>query len=136
MECTVRWTGDGMTFLAETGSKHVVAMDGAPEGGGRDLAPRPMEMVLVGTGGCTARDAGASAFALYEQGVSGLGNSYAGAAAVSEDATTVWWNPAGMAWLPAGKHIAGAAAFIDPSTKFSDRGSVAAAGRPLGGTGG
>ena len=56
MDCTVRWTGDGMTFLAETGSKHVVAMDGAPEGGGRDLAPRPMEMVLVGTGGCTAYD--------------------------------------------------------------------------------
>jgi len=56
MECTVRWTGQGMTFLAETGSKHVVAMDGAPEGGGRDLAPRPMEMVLVGTGGCTAYD--------------------------------------------------------------------------------
>lgn len=55
MECTVRWT-DGMTFLAETGSNHVVAMDGAPDGGGRNLAPRPMEMVLVGTGGCTAYD--------------------------------------------------------------------------------
>src|SRR5207253_10944053 len=82
-----------------------------------------------------ARDAGASAFALYEQGVSGLGNSYAGAAAVSEDATTVWWNPAGMAWLPAGKHIAGAAAFIDPSTKFSNGGSLTAPGHALGGTG-
>jgi putative redox protein len=45
-----------MTFLAETGSNHVVAMDGAPDGGGRNLAPRPMEMVLVGTGGCTAYD--------------------------------------------------------------------------------
>jgi len=45
-----------MTFLAETGSGHVVAMDGAPEGGGRDLAPRPMELVLAGTGGCTAYD--------------------------------------------------------------------------------
>ena len=56
MECTVRWTGDGMTFLAETGSNHVVAMDGAPDGGGRNLAPRPMEVVLVGTGGCTAYD--------------------------------------------------------------------------------
>ena len=56
MECTVRWTGDGMTFLAETGSNHVVAMDGAPEGGGRNLAPRPMEMVLLGTGGCSAYD--------------------------------------------------------------------------------
>jgi len=55
MECTVRWTG-GLTFLAETGSNHVIAMDGAPENGGRDLAPRPMEVVLVGTGGCTASD--------------------------------------------------------------------------------
>jgi putative redox protein len=56
MECRVSWTGDGMTFLAETGSNHVVAMDGAPDGGGRNLAPRPMEMVLAGTGGCTAYD--------------------------------------------------------------------------------
>ena len=56
MECKVRWTGDGMTFLAETGSNHVVAMDGAPDGGGRNLAPRPMEMVLLGTGGCSAYD--------------------------------------------------------------------------------
>lgn len=55
MECTVKWVG-GMSFLAETGSNHVVAMDGAPEGGGRNLAPRPMEMVLLGTGGCTAYD--------------------------------------------------------------------------------
>jgi putative redox protein len=45
-----------MTFVAETGSNHIVAMDGAPEGGGRNLAPRPMEMVLVGTGGCSAYD--------------------------------------------------------------------------------
>jgi putative redox protein len=56
MECTVRWSGTGMTFLAETGSNHVVAMDGAPEGGGRNLAPRPMEMVLLGAGGCSAYD--------------------------------------------------------------------------------
>ena len=56
MECTVKWTGEGMSFLAETGSNHVVAMDGAPEAGGRNLAPRPMEMLLAGTGGCTAFD--------------------------------------------------------------------------------
>lgn len=56
MECTVRWTGAGMSFLAETGSNHILAMDGAPEGGGRNLAPRPMEVVLAGTGGCTAYD--------------------------------------------------------------------------------
>src|SRR5216110_3916916 len=56
MECTVRWTGDGMTFLAETGSNHLLAMDGAADGGGRNLAPRPMETVLAGTAGCTAYD--------------------------------------------------------------------------------
>jgi putative redox protein len=56
MDCTVRWSGDGMSFLAETGSGHLLPMDGAPEGGGRDLAPRPMEVVLAGTGGCTAYD--------------------------------------------------------------------------------
>jgi putative redox protein len=55
MECTVRWT-QGMTFLAETESNHAIVMDGAPEGGGRNLAPRPMEVVLAGTGGCTAYD--------------------------------------------------------------------------------
>jgi putative redox protein len=69
MECTVSWTGgnkangskSGMTFLAETGSGHTLVMDGAPdadkpENGGANLAPRPMEAVLAGTGGCTAYD--------------------------------------------------------------------------------
>jgi putative redox protein len=57
MECTVRWQPEaGMAFNAETGSGHLLAMDGAPDGGGRNLAPRPMETVLAGTGGCTAYD--------------------------------------------------------------------------------
>ena len=57
MECTVNWVpATGMGFIAETGSGHVLAMDGAPDGGGRDLAPRPMETVLAGTGACTAYD--------------------------------------------------------------------------------
>lgn len=66
MECTVSWTGatgarSAMGFLAETGSGHVLVMDGAPdslkpENGGANLAPRPMETVLAGTGGCTAYD--------------------------------------------------------------------------------
>jgi len=55
MECTVRWH-DGMSFIAETGSGHLIAMDGPPDAGGRNLAPRPMETVLAGTGGCTAYD--------------------------------------------------------------------------------
>ena len=69
MECTVNWMGvagltglkSGMTFVAETGSGHTLVMDGAPdeakpENGGANLAPRPMETVLAGTGGCTAYD--------------------------------------------------------------------------------
>ena len=57
MECTINWMGaDGMGFVAETGSGHMINMDGAPDGGGRNLAPRPMETVLAGTGGCTAYD--------------------------------------------------------------------------------
>src|SRR3546814_110689 len=57
MECTIDWGGpDGMLFVAQTGSGHVAAMDGAPDGGGNNTAPRPMEMVLCGTGGCAAYD--------------------------------------------------------------------------------
>ena len=66
MECTVSWTGalgtrSGMGFVAETGSGHTLVMDGAPdsakpENGGLNLAPRPLETVLAGTGGCTAYD--------------------------------------------------------------------------------
>lgn len=66
MECTVSWTGaagtrSAMGFIAETGSGHTLLMDGAPdatrpENGGQNLAPRPMETVLAGTGGCTAYD--------------------------------------------------------------------------------
>jgi putative redox protein len=57
MECTVHWMpSTGMGFAAETGSGHFLTMDGAPDGGGRNLAPRPMETLLAGAGGCTAYD--------------------------------------------------------------------------------
>jgi len=57
METTVQWNHqNGMLFVASTGSGHVVAMDGAPEGGGDNRAPRPMELLLAGTGGCAAYD--------------------------------------------------------------------------------
>lgn len=57
MKCNIHWMpSTGMGFVAETGSGHFLTMDGAPDGGGRDLAPRPMETVLAGTGGCTAYD--------------------------------------------------------------------------------
>ena len=57
MEVKVSWNGpSGMGFRAETGSGHTVMMDGAPEAGGHNMAARPMELVLAGTGGCTAFD--------------------------------------------------------------------------------
>jgi putative redox protein len=56
LDCTVKWVPGGMSFVAETGSGHAFVMDGAVEGGGRNLGPRPMEAVLAGTGGCTAYD--------------------------------------------------------------------------------
>jgi putative redox protein len=55
MKCRVKWL-DHMTFVGESGSGHAVVMDGAPEHGGRDLGIRPMEMLLLGLGGCTAFD--------------------------------------------------------------------------------
>ncbi|MGC8702030.1 MAG: OsmC family protein [Thiomonas sp.] len=62
MQCTVEWEGEGgMAFTAQTETGHTLRMDGAPasspgEPGGHNLAPRPMETVLAGTGGCTAYD--------------------------------------------------------------------------------
>ncbi len=57
MECTINWMpSNGMAFSAETGSGHLLTMDGAPEGGGRNLAPRPMETLLAGAGACAAYD--------------------------------------------------------------------------------
>ncbi|MEO6563400.1 MAG: OsmC family protein [Nitrosospira sp.] len=55
MKARIEWK-DGMSFLGESGSGHSVLMDGPPEAGGKNLGPRPMEMVLMGTGGCAAFD--------------------------------------------------------------------------------
>ena len=55
MKIRVKWI-ENASFVAETQSSHAIVMDGAPEGGGRNIGPRPMETVLAGTGGCTAYD--------------------------------------------------------------------------------
>lgn len=55
MKAALQWV-DGVCFLGTSGSGHSVVMDGAPEGGGRNLGPRPMELLLLGTAGCTAYD--------------------------------------------------------------------------------
>ena len=55
MEVKVSWAGNA-AFVGESGGKHKIIMDGPPEGGGRDLGPRPMEMLLIGTGACSSYD--------------------------------------------------------------------------------
>jgi putative redox protein len=55
MKANIKWVG-GVMFLGHSGSGHTVVMDGPPEAGGRDLGIRPMEMLLLGMGGCTAFD--------------------------------------------------------------------------------
>jgi putative redox protein len=55
MKARVKWV-EQVSFLGETESGHAVLMDGAPSAGGRNLGPRPMEMLLLGAGGCTSFD--------------------------------------------------------------------------------
>lgn len=55
MKARVKWL-DGRAFVGESGSGHAIVMDGAPESGGRNVGVRPMEMMLLGLGGCTAFD--------------------------------------------------------------------------------
>jgi putative redox protein len=55
MKARVKWV-EGVSFVAETGSGHSLVVDGAPDAGGRNIGPRPMELVLAGTAACTAFD--------------------------------------------------------------------------------
>jgi long-chain fatty acid transport protein len=79
----------------------------------------------------TSVSAQAAGFALIEQNASGLGNAYAGAAAIAEDASTIFFNPAGMTYIQ-GTQGVGAIHFIKPNAEFNNQGSVAAIARPLG----
>src|SRR5258706_11833201 len=104
-----------------------------------------LSLAVAGAFAGGASQTHASAFALIEQSARGLGNSYAGAAAAAEDASTIYYNPAGMSLLPGGMQISAGVALINLSAKFSDSASVASgtgipgvpnAQRPLGGNGG
>src|SRR5258706_1954007 len=95
-----------------------------------------LSLAVAGAFAGGVSQAHASAFALIEQNASGLGVSYAGAAARGEDASTIFYNPAGMSLLPGGMQVSAGLALINLSAKFSDSGSVAAGGRTLGGNGG
>lgn len=97
------------------------------------FAPRALSVLLV------ALFSGASwgsGFQILEQNASGIGNAYAGTAVVAEDASTIFFNPAGMSLLPQGKSLAAGVDAIQPSAKFGNGSSVAAFGQPAGGDGG
>ena len=96
-----------------------------------------LSLAVAGAFAGSVSQAHASAFALIEQSASGLGNSYAGAAAAAEDASTIFYNPAGMSLLPGGMQVSAGLALINLSAKFSDSGSSAPPGiASLGGNGG
>ncbi|MFV1922145.1 MAG: OmpP1/FadL family transporter [Methylotenera sp.] len=87
--------------------------------------------ILLGSSILTVSYSHAAGFALIEQNASGMGNAYAGAAAVAEDASTIFFNPAGMTYIE-GTQAVGAIHLIKPNAEFNDNGSVAGAGKPLG----
>jgi len=102
------------------------------------LRALPVVVAAAFSGACLA-----SGFQILEQNGSGLGNAYAGTAAVAQDASTVFFNPAGMALLPQGRSFAVGVDAIQPSAKFENNGSVPAtvvgfpaSTRPLGDSGG
>jgi long-chain fatty acid transport protein len=85
--------------------------------------------------GATPLAASAAGFALIEQSASGIGNAFAGASAVAEDASTIFFNPAGMTYLE-GTQVVGALHLINPNAEFRNKSSIAGLGRPLGSEGG
>jgi long-chain fatty acid transport protein len=96
-------------------------------------------LIALAVGGAltafVAGEAGASGFALIEQSASGLGNAFAGGAAAAEDASTIYYNPAGMSRLPGMQGVVAVHA-ININTTFTNSGSSAALGQPLGSNGG
>ena len=92
--------------------------------------------VAVAAGAFAAGSASAAGFALQNQNGAGTGNAFAGAAAAAEDASTVYFNPAGMLLLPKGHNITGAVTFLERSVEFSDRGTARLGPFALGSDGG
>src|SRR6266513_2824467 len=95
-----------------------------------------LSLAVAGAFAGGVSQAHASSSALIEQSASGLSNSYAGAAAAADDASIIFYNPAGMSLLPGGMQVSAGLALINLSAKFSDSGSTPAPGRPLGNNGG
>src|SRR5438309_6546305 len=106
---------------------------------GTRIRKTALSLAVAGAFAGGVSQAHASSFALIEQSASGLGTSYAGATAAADDASIIFYNPAGMSLLPGGMQVSAGLALINLTAKFSDSGSTAStspAPRPLGNNGG
>jgi len=116
---------------------HFRSMNLHDKGKGMARLVRNVAVVVVGAALGGLASAGlAGGFAIGTQSGSGTGNAFAGGAAVAEDASVVWSNPAGMGFLPAGKQITGVLHVVRPSFKFHNEGSTGAYAAPGTGDGG
>lgn len=95
----------------------------------RRISTRAVSTLLLGVSTAVAN---ASGFALIEQNASGLGNAYAGSAAITQDASAIYFNPAGLTRLSGDRQVVAAANFISPSAKFHNNGGTQSAGAALG----
>jgi long-chain fatty acid transport protein len=95
---------------------------------GTGIRKTALSLAVAGAFAGGVSQAHASAFALIEQSASGLGTSYAGAAAAADDASIIFYNPAGMSLLPGGMQVSAGLALINLSVKFSNSGSVQGGG--------
>ncbi|WP_374336993.1 OmpP1/FadL family transporter [Methyloversatilis sp.] len=101
----------------------------------RHTCPGSLKVMITMIGMLGSSASQAAAFQLLEGNASGLGNAYAGTAAVAEDASTVFFNPAGMTFLP-GRNVAFSVDLVRPKAEFSNQGSINATGQAGGGDGG
>src|SRR5882762_11391996 len=93
-----------------------------------EIRKTALSLAVAGAFAGGVSQAHASAFALIEQNASGMGNAYAGAAATAEDASIIFYNPAGMSLLPGGMQVSAGLALINLSVKFSNSGSAQGGG--------
>ena len=93
MQTTVKWV-DGVMFLGESGTGHSVVMDGAPDQGGRNMGARPMEMILIGLGGCASFDV----MTMLQKGRQQVSNCRVDIAAERVDAVPAALFPDVFAW--------------------------------------
>jgi putative redox protein len=112
MQATVKWI-DGVMFVGETGSGHTVVMDGPPEHGGRNIGMRPMEMLLLGVGGCSSFDV----VQILQKGRNNIVNCVAEVSAERVDAVPSVFSKIHLHFVVSGRDLKAAA--VERAVKLS-----------------